>query len=62
MFKKCDNCSESQHADNRMWAHAQVFARRQTLWDTAMSLLRSSSSSDSSLLGTFINLVCIAVV
>ena len=40
----------------------QVFARRQTIWDTAINLIRSSSSSDSNLLGTLVNVVCIAVV
>ena len=42
--------------------HAQVFAKRQTIWDTAVRLLSSSSSSDASLLGTLINVICIAVV
>jgi hypothetical protein len=42
--------------------HVQVFAKRQTIWDTAVRLLSSSSSSDASLLGTLVNVICIAVV
>ena len=68
MHRECNACSlpaqsPVQPIKPGVWrTRTQIFARRQTIWDTALRLLTSSSSSDSSLLGTLINVICIAVV